>query len=128
MFGALGEYGDFMTTTDDILKSTIGQHIKNARLRRGLTQTQLAEAAGVSRQSLFAAESGKVCLRADAIHKICETLRVDASWLLCTEPMTFTTDDGSYMYRSIMTQLKPIEQKHRNSTSNVNYIYNDYLS
>ena len=46
-----------MPCTDDILK-TLGEQIKLARLRRGLTAKLVSERAGISRASLWKVENG----------------------------------------------------------------------
>lgn len=48
------------TPSASALAEEIGQRLKQARLNRDLTQTEVAERAGVARKSVLNAEKGKV--------------------------------------------------------------------
>lgn len=62
--------------------STIGDRIRNVRRRRGLTQRELATAAGVSESLIKKLEQGQISdLRMETLHKIAIPLRVSTSSL-----------------------------------------------
>ena len=50
---------DFYSMTDKGIGAEIGSRIKSLRLRKNMTQQQVAEAAGLSLNSIKAMESGK---------------------------------------------------------------------
>jgi len=60
----------------------VGQAIKAAREDAGLSQTRLARMAGTSQNAISCYESGKVCMTAWTLHKLCEALKVSADELL----------------------------------------------
>ena len=60
----------------------VGQAIKVAREDAGLSQTRLARMAGTSQNAISCYESGKVCMTAWTLHKLCEVLKVSADELL----------------------------------------------
>lgn len=57
-----------------------GSNLKAIRALRGMTQAQLAEAAGVSPTAITEYECGKRDLRADTIRKLCEALGVTVTY------------------------------------------------
>lgn len=57
-----------------------GQKLKVIRALRGVTQAQLANAAGVSPTAIAEYERGKRDLRADTIRKLCEALGVTVTY------------------------------------------------
>ena len=57
-----------------------GQKLKAIRALRGVTQAQLADAAGVSPTAIAEYERGKRDLRADTIRKLCEALGVTVTY------------------------------------------------
>lgn len=57
-----------------------GQKLKAIRGLRGMTQSQLAEAAGISVVSLATFESGKSDMRASTILKLCRALEVTVTY------------------------------------------------
>lgn len=68
-----------------ILKQ-IGERVRQARTRKGMTQAQLAEALEVSAHFLSNIEQGKQAMNVLTLSDICETLDVSADWILrdCT--------------------------------------------
>lgn len=57
-----------------------GSKLRAIRSLRGMTQAQLAEAAGVSPTAITEYEKGKRDLRADTIRKLCEALGVTVTY------------------------------------------------
>jgi transcriptional regulator with XRE-family HTH domain len=63
--------------------STLGERIRNVRRRRGLTQRELATAAGVSESLIKKLEQGHITdLRMETLHKIAVPLKVPTSHLV----------------------------------------------
>lgn len=66
--------------------STTGERIKEARLRAGLTQTELAEKIGVKFSAIHKYENGLVVnLKRETIQEIAKVLNVKPSYLLCMD-------------------------------------------
>ena len=61
--------------------NTLGERLKYARERKGLTQSALAALSGASQQSVNMAESGKA-RRPRSLHEMAKTLGVSVDWLL----------------------------------------------
>jgi len=64
----------------------LGEQIRQLRQKRGLTQTQLAELAGVSRQLVGAVEAGRHLPRVDAAIGLARALETSVEELVATEP------------------------------------------
>ena len=62
----------------------IGRRIRERRLRHGLTAAELAERAGVTRQTVVRLESGKPCTL-ETFHKVRSALRIFTDFLLRDE-------------------------------------------
>jgi transcriptional regulator with XRE-family HTH domain len=60
----------------------IGKRIRFVRERRGITQLWLAQRAGISKQGMYAIETGKADPRATRLAMIAKALRVSADYLL----------------------------------------------
>ncbi|MEN2767402.1 helix-turn-helix domain-containing protein [Ornithinibacillus xuwenensis] len=60
----------------------IGKKVKEMRLRKKLTQQQVADASGVSKSMLSKIENGQTASAIATLSKISETLEVPLSWLL----------------------------------------------
>lgn len=61
---------------------TLAIRLKEARLRRGLTQQALANAFGITRAAVTQWELGKTIPDADKLDALAQLLRVDIAWLL----------------------------------------------
>ena len=72
-------------STPDVM--TIGQRLRTARLARGLSQAQLARAAGLSSQAVNQIERGvHPAPRFTTIAALARVLDVTPSWLVSTDP------------------------------------------
>lgn len=69
------------------LKGKLGVNIRNARLRRGLTQEQAAEQIGISPEVYGRLERGGIFPRVSRLLTICEKLGVSADQLLELSPV-----------------------------------------
>ncbi|GIK18649.1 MAG: hypothetical protein BroJett004_08130 [Planctomycetota bacterium] len=59
-----------------------GYRIRSARLRRGLSQTELGALAGLSYYQVYCIEAGKVIPRIDVVLRIAKALDVAAHLLI----------------------------------------------
>ena len=60
----------------------IGERIREARQRLGLTQAQLADQVGVSSQTVWAWEAGRVKPKHEHLEELAFRCQVSAAWLL----------------------------------------------
>lgn len=60
---------------------TIGQRLKEARLQRGMTQPELAEAVGVTKGAIGNYETDLSSPKEPILIKLMEVLRIDANYL-----------------------------------------------
>jgi len=65
--------------------SDIGARIKEARIRKGLTQEQLAEIVGIGSSHMSHIESGKTVPSFDVFISIVNALQCSSDMLLCRE-------------------------------------------
>jgi transcriptional regulator with XRE-family HTH domain len=63
------------------LGSTFGQHVRSCRLARGLTQEELAEASGLSSDTIRRLEHGEFSPSLRTLGKVCRGLGVELSTL-----------------------------------------------
>ncbi|HXF72483.1 MAG TPA: helix-turn-helix transcriptional regulator [Actinomycetota bacterium] len=61
---------------------TLGQRLKVARQRAGLSQQALAEAVSIGTRTLVDYEADRRPIPSDVLHRICQHLEVSADWLL----------------------------------------------
>lgn len=73
----------------------IGEKIKIARDNAGLTQEELGEKCGTTKQTIFKYETGVVTnIPIDRLEAIAEAVNVSAAWLLGWETKQPTETDG----------------------------------
>jgi transcriptional regulator with XRE-family HTH domain len=65
-----------------VVRKIMGGRIRTMRHRRGLTQAQLAEYAGVGQSWIARVELGQVRASPEQLRVICQTLQVSADALL----------------------------------------------
>ena len=76
------------------MENTVSVKLREERQRRGLSQTQLAQMAGVSRQLVGAVEAGRHLPRVDAALGLAEALSVDVAELFGSEPEVRDVESG----------------------------------
>ena len=64
------------------LKKEVGNRLKKWRLKKGLTQKELAEVLGVSRQTVASWEIGRTEIPYKALKKLKEEFGLDLNWLI----------------------------------------------
>ena len=66
----------------DDLRAIFGQNLKAARLKRGMTQMELAEAADMADSYLSEIERGKINITLDTMKKLAQVVGHDVSGLI----------------------------------------------
>ncbi len=92
---------------DDLL-CQMGERIVARRKQRRLTQEELAEAAGVTPQTVSTAELGKKALRPINIIKICAALEISPDYLLLGR---ISNEDTSILVQKV-SHLTPEQYRH----------------
>ncbi|MFG1270810.1 helix-turn-helix domain-containing protein [Xanthobacter sp. DSM 14520] len=88
----------------------IGARLRHARMRKGLSQSQLGEVIGVSFQQMQKYELGRNCLTGVACVKLAAALDVSVSYLLGgaegeSETRVFLMGQAAYEAATIVEQL-----------------------
>ena len=65
-----------------MLKESIGERIRTARIRSNMTQAQLAEKLGLSTRTIVRIENGESCIDVERIHEVASLLNTRPSYLL----------------------------------------------
>lgn len=73
------EHYDIAMPSLVLQRERIGASIRNLRIQRGLTQTQLAKMAGITQPNLVRIEGGKFSVGIDLLNKIANALGVTIS-------------------------------------------------
>jgi len=102
----------------------LGRKIRDARQLRGLTQTQLGEALGVSYQQVQKNENGKSRVTAERLESICNILDMSLSYFLGTSEISKSQRLFSSETIRLATSINelPSEVIQRNIKSLVNSI------
>ena len=66
----------------EAVEDTLGRRIISARMRRGVTQAELARILGISANAMVNIEKGRNVPRADRLRAIAQALRVSSDYLL----------------------------------------------
>lgn len=67
---------------DHAIRHVVSRRLSAVLERRGITQTELARASGVSRSCISRVIAQQRPISSDALVRICLTLDVDVNWLL----------------------------------------------
>lgn len=81
---------------------TIGNRLLNIRKRMGMTQAEVAEAAGLSDRTYADIERGTVNMRTETILRICDVLHITPDEVL-TEERTLLTAQQEEIWRRLNT-------------------------
>lgn len=96
-----------MDEKDNLLRE-MGNRIYDRRKQLRLTQESLAEAAGITPQTVSAAELGKKALRPENIINICSALDISPDYLLLGR---ISGEDRSLLIQKV-SQLTPVQYHH----------------
>lgn len=72
--------------------ASISDRVRNLRMRRGMTQEELAEQSGLSLAVIKKLEQGGTC-RMETYHQLARTLGVRTVWFISPEPAEASVDD-----------------------------------
>lgn len=72
--------------------ATIGNKLFSFRKRAGMTQAEVAEAAGISDRTYADIERGAVNMRVETLLRICTVLKITPNEILSTDIETSTAD------------------------------------
>jgi len=85
----------------------IGRRLKDVRLRRGLTQVELAEALGLDQTLISAYERGKIRIHAGLIAAFANALKISADELL---GLRKAKEDGAIRSRGLRKRAPAIDR------------------
>ena len=88
---------------DTILLEEMGTRIFERRKQLRLTQEELAEAAGITPQTVSTAELGKKAMRPENIIKVCSALEISTDYLLMGK---VASEDKNILLEKV-SQLSP---------------------
>ena len=77
----------------------IGNKLLSIRKRSGLTQAEVAEAAGLSDRTYAEIERGNVNMRIETILRICEALRITPDEVLTEDNPSFASKQDDLLHR-----------------------------
>lgn len=100
----------------------IGSKMFAARKRLGLTQTDVAEAAGISDRTYADIERGTVNMRVETILKICSALKVDPDDLL-----TEQTPQADVQLDELWSRLAQTAPQEKETAARLLSVYLDSL-
>ena len=98
------------------MHTTLGDRLHAARKNRGYTQGSLAEAIGVSRGVIYNLEKNKTVPQVIVLNAVCDTLKIDKTWLLTGEGAMEDTSAAAQSARvlaelyEVAKELSPEEQ------------------
>lgn len=103
-------------------KREIGNRLLSVRKKLGLTQYEVAEAAGLSGRTYADIERGTVNMRLETILKICRVLQVTPDDLL-----TIQNNDLVSEHEELLAKLKNCSIKEQNTAYRLLAVYLDSL-
>lgn len=87
----------------------IGERLKEARIKKGLTQSQLGELLGVSKVSICGYEKGTRTPTMEKFLALIQILDLDVQYILGLEVKVVDTNNTSYMKRMAKKDIEIIE-------------------
>lgn len=104
------------------IAKTLGNHIKAARLNKGLSQERLAEICDVSTKYISALELGKSNGSVGLLLKLCNVLEVSPNYLLSD---LFASTSETPFNDDILIRYLKLSDKNKKFVDNiVNHVYN----
>jgi transcriptional regulator with XRE-family HTH domain len=97
--------------SDDIVKQ-VAQRLQDARVRAGLSQTELAERAGVKQTYIYELEYGNTNLTIKTLEKMAKALNVDIRDLFPGPPLAVPTGGDLIHLHSVLDALVTTIQSH----------------
>lgn len=87
------------------IKKEFGQKIKRMRIRKGLTQEQLAEMIDVSQRTLSGIETGESFVTSDTFDKLVSALNTTAEELFYVDHLC----EPAILYDKVLKEIKTLE-------------------
>ena len=87
----------------------IGNKLLHARKRMGLTQVEVAEAAGLSDRTYADIERGNVNMRIETVLRICDVLRITPNEIFTKENLIEVSQQSDILER--LNQCKPKDRE-----------------
>ena len=100
-------------------KQALGKKIKEARIKKGYTQLQLADKSGIGIMYIGEIEQGKKMPSLNIFIKIIEALDISADYVLRDE----LTSGDKFIYDELTDKLKGLTPKQRKTASDILYAY-----
>ena len=100
-----------MARKKDFLEGSAGSRIKTARLAKGLTQTEFAEALGIVQGFLSGIERGKKAPSDTLLITLCHHYRINEGWLFTGTGEMFRVHDEAEGLRNPLTTQTPLFEK-----------------
>ena len=97
---------------------TIGNRLLSIRKRMGMTQAEVAEAAGLSDRTYADIERGSVNMRTETLLKICEVLHITPDEILTEENTALSTKE-----EEIFERLNACNPKDKETALNLLSVY-----
>ena len=88
--------------------ASIGKRIREVRRSRGMTQVQLAEAAGISASHMGDIETGRSSFSVEVLQKICRALHVSADSILLTAMWEHLEGPSPLRIRQSQIKIMPL--------------------
>lgn len=86
---------------------TLGARIKAQRIRRGMTQEELAEVMCIPKSTISAYENDKVDIKSSVIVELAKVLETDANYLLGME----APEEDAFVYEAMDLLMKINDEK-----------------
>lgn len=96
-------------------KATLGQKLREARLKKGFTQQALAEEAGIGIMYLSEIERGLKMPSLNSFIQLIEALDISADYVLRDE----LTSGKEYIYDELTEKLKNLTPKQRKTATDI---------
>lgn len=100
----------------------IGNNLLAIRKRRGLTQAEVAEAAGLSDRTYADIERGTVNMRTETVLRICKVLHITPDEVLTESPSELSVDQSA-----ILARLSACDPKNRETALKLLCVYLDSI-
>lgn len=110
-----------MPKSNPELAAAMGKRLSEARSAKGMTQEAVADQAGIAYQQYNKAENGKVCLGADSIVRVCQTLQISTDYLL-------TGTQHGNCFPEIAAILERMSNRQREAVIQLLLCINEYLT
>ncbi|MCI8640418.1 MAG: helix-turn-helix domain-containing protein [Clostridia bacterium] len=108
---------------DAITLKNIGQNIQKARIKKGMTQEQLAEICGVSSNHISMLETGKSTGSIPLIIDICNNLDVSPNYIFENTIKNFDDKIDVFPNDILITYLKLKEENKTFVSQTINHLY-----